>query len=353
MDAFYKHLPYQLSENELRKLFYNLLDTVGRYHQDGGIEEKKLAEGVINLLQGQIDAIRNQKLQIDALQRYVHIVFSLSDEGPLLQSLYGIGKREVCQVLAFNDVFSVGPISDLDTTTGQQKRNLWMMEHDRDYSYHQQSNQEHQLENMITAIRSIPDNKNIVIWYADNPHDQTGLRFVVHLLRKREQPINVVNVTELFNATRMQNADEITPYAGGLIDREHYQAIVKNYYEGIPLKQDKRRRYESEWLMLTGQDHMLRLWEEGTVRGSDENALDAVIVRSVIELEHKQDEHGFIKAGSVVKRVFETSEQLVGDSFLSYRIWILVNQGILAFRGLPGALHQFSVKLGIHSLSPI
>lgn len=351
MDEFYKSLPYQLSENELRQLFYNFLATVDRYHQDGGIEEKKLAEGVINLLQGQIDAKRNQKLQIDALQRYVHIVFSLSDEGSLLLSLHKVGKREVCQVLAFNDVFSVGPISDLDTTTGQEKRFLWMMEHDGDYSYNQQSNQEHKLENMITAVRSIPENKHIVIWYADNPHDQTGLRFAVHLLREREQPINVVNVTELFNATRMQNVDEITPYASGLIDREHYQAIVRNYYEGIPLKQDQRRRYESEWLMLTGQDHVLRLWEEGTVRGSDESALDAVIVRSVIELEHKQDENGFIKAGSVLIRFYKISQQIVGYSFLTYRIWILINQGILAFRGLPGVPHQFSVKLGTHRLS--
>ena len=96
---------------------------------------------------------------------------------------------------------------------------------------------------------------------------------------------------------------------------------------------------------------MLRLWEEGTVRGSDESALDEVIIRSVIELEQEQDENGFIKAGSVVARVFDISRQLVGYSFISYRIWILVNQGILMFRGLPGALHQFSVKLGTHRLN--
>ena len=37
---------------------------------------------------------------------------------------------------------------------------------------------------------------------------------------------------------------------------------------------------------------------------------------------------------------------LKSHTAISYRIWILVNQGVLKFRGLPGALHQFSVKLG-------
>jgi hypothetical protein len=344
MDKFYESL-HQFSEKELRMFFYNLLNTIDRHGKDGGIEEKKLAERLVEILQGHIDAVRGHQLQSYELQKYVHLVFSLSDAGALKVTLSKIGKREICQVLAFNELFSVGPVSNLDTTTGRQNRFLWMMEYDGDYKYGQHSNHEHQLVNMVKTVKSIPENKTIVIWCADNAHDQTGLRFALYLLREREQPINIVNMTELFNVTGLQNKDEVIPYASGLIDREYYQAIVRKYYEGFPLEPSQRRRYESEWLMLTGQDHVLRLWEDGTVKGNDEIALDEVIVKSVIELEHEQDENGFIKAGSVVARVCDTSQQLVGYSFITYRIWILVNQGVLTFRGLPGALHQFSVKL--------
>ncbi|WP_167569068.1 DUF1835 domain-containing protein [Brevibacillus migulae] len=350
MENFYETL-HQFGEKDLRMFFYKLLNTVDRYCKDGSIEEKKLAEGIANILQSHIDAVRNYQLQTYELQQYVHLVFSLSDAGSLKVTLSKIGKRKLCQVLAFNELFSVGPISNLDTTNGQQKRFFWLMEYDGDFRYGQHSNQEHQLANMVNAVKNIPENKTIVIWCADNAHDQTGLRFVLHLLRERKQPVNVVNVTKLFNNNGFQNKEGVIPYAIGLIDPKHFQAIVKKYYEGVPLDPIQRRRYESEWLKLAGENHVLRLWEEGTVRGSDESVLDEVIIRSVIDLEQEQDVNGFIKAGSVVARVLDTSQQLIGDSFISYRIWILVNQGILLFRGLPGALHQFSVKLGTRRLS--
>ncbi|WP_379141201.1 DUF1835 domain-containing protein [Paenibacillus sp. sgz500992] len=90
---------------------------------------------------------------------------------------------------------------------------------------------------MVEAVKNIPENKTIVIWCADNAHDQTGLRFVLHLLRDRKQPVNVVNVTELFNTTGLRNKEGFNPYFSGLIDREHFQIIVKKYYEGVPLDQ--------------------------------------------------------------------------------------------------------------------
>lgn len=350
MEKFYDSLN-QFGEKDLRMFFYNLLNTVNRYCKEGSIEEKKLAEGLINILQDHLNVIRNHQLQTDELQQYVHLVFSLSDAGSLKVTLSKMEKRNLCQVLAFNEWFSVGPISNLDTTTGQQKRLFWLMEYDGDFKYGQHSNQEHQLANMVKAVKNIPENKTIVIWCADNAHDQTGLRFVLYLLKERKQPVNVVNVTEQYNATRLQDNEKIIPYASGLINREHFQAIVKEYFEGVPLDPSQRRRFESEWLMLMEENHVLRLWEEGTVKSCEESALDEVIIRSIIELEQEQDDNGFINAGSVVGRVLDISRQLVGYSFISYRIWILVNQGTLMFRGLPGALHQFSVKLSTHRIS--
>ncbi|WP_438498271.1 DUF1835 domain-containing protein [Paenibacillus sp. IHBB 3054] len=222
MEKFYDSL-HQFDGNDLRLFFYNLLNTVDRYCKDGSVEEKKLAEGLVNILQSQIEAVHNHKLQMNELQQYVYLVFSLSDAGSLKVTLSKIGKRELCQILAFNELFSVGPISNLDTKTGQQNRLFWLTENDGDFSY----DPEHLLVKMVEAVKNIPGNKTIVIWCADNAHDQTGLRFVLHLLRDRKQPVNVVNVTELFNTTGLRNKEGFNPYFSGLIDREHFQVIVK------------------------------------------------------------------------------------------------------------------------------
>nr|WP_225446509.1 DUF3658 domain-containing protein [Paenibacillus rhizovicinus] len=106
-----------------------------------------------------------------------------------------------------------------------------------------------------------------------------------------------------------------------------------------------RRQYESEWLALSGRDHTLRLWLEGEVIGCEEDRLDASILKAVTECEEMSDEDGFVKAGRVVTNVFEHINQLVGDAFINYRIWTLISDGYLGFRGLPVALHQYAIKV--------
>lgn len=94
---------------------------------------------------------------------------------------------------------------------------------------------------------------------------------------------------------------------------------------------------------------MLRLWEDATIISCDENALDEVILRSVIELEVEQERNqarkGYVSAGSVFIRVLEVSRQLVDTSFIVNRMREMINRGILMSIGQPGELHQFSLRV--------
>lgn len=161
-------------------------------------------------------------------QEYVHILFGMSDAGSLKVTLSALGIRETNQVLAFNESFSIGPLSGLDTITGMQNRQLWMMERDENYSLSQHHNQENQLVHMVQTVKSIPHHASIVIWVADNAHDQTGLRFLLHVLRDRIQPVHIVNVTELYQSAGIHGSDGFVPFYSGAIDRESYLLIVKN-----------------------------------------------------------------------------------------------------------------------------
>ncbi|AWB44967.1 hypothetical protein DCC85_12555 [Paenibacillus sp. CAA11] len=340
MDNLYENLG-QLREKEVRALLYDLVRTANVNAANAEGEEKRVAEGLLHLIQERMKAVVGLRLQAEALQTTVHIVFSLSDAGSLKVALSKTGKQKYCKVLSFNEMFAMGPIKNLDKSAGQQDRLDWLIEHDEDYRYGVSYNQDHQLEPMVRLIKGISESKNVVIWCANNAHDQTGLRFVLYLLRKRKQPVNIVNISELYNTITLEREEGISPIARGLLSQEHYGEIVSKYSDGFPLGAVCRQQYESEWLELANEAHLLRLWEYGKVKGCGEDQLDELIVKSVKELQEEQNDACFIDAGCVVTRVVESSQQIIGLSFIKYRIWSLVSSGALVFKGIPGALHQF------------
>ncbi|WP_237566408.1 DUF1835 domain-containing protein [Paenibacillus sp. EZ-K15] len=328
-------------ERERWLLLRQLLNTAIHDSTNGEHEDRVFGQRLYNLLEKHIGTVDNQRQQEEELQTHVHIVFSLSEAGSLKVVLSQLGKREESRVVAFNDWFSVGPITELSTKEGQLRRRIWLMEHDRDSYYLDSINKEHQIERMIDTLKNIPENKTVVIWCGDNAHDQTGLRFAMYLLRERERPVHVVNVTQILKDTGQDDA----PLSQALVERDKYIDIVRNYGEGIPLNSDLRQRYESEWLELAGQDYVLRLWEEGKVMGCQEDKLDEVIVKSVMELLDKQNPGDMVSAGEVVTKILEISKQHISYSFIIYRIWCLVSEGVLMFKGQPGFPHQFSIGL--------
>lgn len=88
--------------------------------------EKQAAESMYRLLEEEIESVYKQLMQAEELQTHVHLVFSLSNAGSLKVALSRLGKREENRVLAFNDFFSVGPITDLHTVEGQHHRQVWL-----------------------------------------------------------------------------------------------------------------------------------------------------------------------------------------------------------------------------------
>ncbi|AYB44576.1 DUF1835 domain-containing protein [Paenibacillus lautus] len=332
-------------ERENCLLLRRLLNTAIQDAANGGHEDKRAAEQLYKLIEHHAEIVHHERLQEEKLQTHVHIIFSLSNAGSLKVALSQVGKREKSRVLAFNECFSTGPIRDLSTAEGQQRRQIWLMEHDKEAYFSNTINLEHQIERMIETLKTIPESKNVVIWCADNAHDQTGLRFALYLLRERERPVHVVNVTQILKESSLQQNKGETPVFQSWIERGTYIEIVNRYGDGIPLDSDLRKRYESEWLELEGQDHVLRFWEEGRVIGCEEDRMDALILQTVAELQEQHHSGDLVKAGDVLSSILEMSRQFVSYSYIMYRIWFLVSEGVLTFKGFPGFPHQFSIGL--------
>ncbi|GGD60985.1 DUF1835 domain-containing protein [Paenibacillus nasutitermitis] len=344
MDKFQEKLS-ALHEWEIRAVLNDLLKMADYSTTKREGEERILGEGIMKLWNDRMEEARKRRMEDEELQSGIHLVFSLSDAGALKVTLSEIGKRRENKVLAFNDLFSIGPILHLDKLEGQQRRMLWLMERFSDYHLNSVINQEHQIGQMIETIARIPEHKSITIWCGDNAHDQVGMRFALYLLREREQPVRIVNVSEICKEMPLYIEEQVPPYAQGLIVIDIYREIVKRYNDIMLVEPSRRRRYELEWLEISGQAHMLRLWQDGEIKGSGVDELDGVILGAITKLHEEKNGGGFVKAGSVVNKVFEISNQLVGFQFIEYRIWTLISDGILAFKGLPGAMHQYSIRI--------
>ncbi|OOC61266.1 hypothetical protein BBD40_04795 [Paenibacillus ihbetae] len=335
-----------LHERAHLAILRNLLNSVKQH--DTAVKEpseQEQSDRLYELLGKHIDAVYEQHMEIERLQTHVHVVFSLSDAGSLKVALSKVGKRQQSRVLAFNSWFSVGPIADLDTPEGQQRRQSWLLEHVQDDYFFDTINRDHQIAQLMKELKAIPEHKTVVIWCADNGHDQTGLRFALYLLKDRKQPIHIVNVTKVSQALGFRQNGGETPYAQALIDRENYVEIVRDYAEGFPLDSDTRKRYETDWIELAGQNHWLRLWEDGKLIGCDEDKLDPVIIQSVIDLQGIHEAGDYVHAGEVMGRVLEASRQRISISFLTYRILRLTSDGVLNFKGIPGLSLQYSIRL--------
>ncbi|ULO07185.1 DUF1835 domain-containing protein [Paenibacillus sp. 19GGS1-52] len=335
----------EFQEWEIKVLLNEILNMTEHTISKENDTESILADGIMKLYDNYLEVARKRRIEAEELQSGIHIVFSLSNAGSLKVTLSEIGMRQENKVLAFNDLFSIGPIMHLEKAEGQQRRLQWLMERFSDHKFDSFINQQHQIGSMIETIAKISERKSVTIWCGDNAHDQMGLRFVLYLLKERKQPVSVVNVSKVCLEIPTYTQEKLTAYAQSMIEKDIYREIVKRCHDVMPLDADQRQCYESEWLEISSQGHMLRLWQDEEIKGREENELDGIILAAVTKLQEEEAQDGFIKAGSVVSAVIENSHQLVGYPFIEYRIWTLISDGILTFKGLPSTMNQYSVRI--------
>ncbi|WP_391209527.1 DUF1835 domain-containing protein [Psychrobacillus sp. L4] len=122
----------------------------------------------------------------------MHIVFGHSPAGNLKITL---PKDE--KVIAFFDQFSSGPVHQLHTEKGLQQRKKWLFLHinlDEQYIYSYLED----FQQTVTEIKDIPEHIPIYIWTANNAHEQTAARFVLHTLQDKQNDIHLMNVSEAY-----------------------------------------------------------------------------------------------------------------------------------------------------------
>ncbi len=313
-------------------------------------EESKPLEGRVYLMKQddrnimlkeinkQIQKHRNLSNINKELSKSFHIVSSESAAGSLK-----VGLDQPKNVIAFPDLFSIGPMWKLEEKVGQTFRYEWLFENIN--SSENDDEYENKFTNALLEIEGIPDQVPIYIWYANNADEQSGVHFIVHLLRDRVNEVFLLHSTDLYNTYISRKDDAQSVFHTSQIRPKNLKSIFERFKPLIPLSTKDRIQMQRKWRTLGQSKEILRLWCNEDLISVPEDHYDPLIVNTLKQLHNEQVNKDFIKAGRVIGEIVIQMDGMISDFFLEYRIRHLIYSGVFELKGIPKSMNHYSVKL--------
>ncbi|MFJ8263857.1 DUF1835 domain-containing protein [Rummeliibacillus sp. NPDC094406] len=273
----------------------------------------------------------------------IHIVFSASVLGSLQVALREMGLDKTQKVISFWDMFSIGPVWQLHEENGINTRFEWMSNCIR-YEYDEFTDYKHKFGMTLNQINIVPEGVHVFIWCADNAQEQTGIRYVMYLLRGKNINITLINTTQVYEELFHVENVKYTLLHTGEIPPEKLQIIYEQDY-GKLITDSKRKELEKEWLTLSDTNATLRIWRDGKIQSVPEEIYDDFIIKRAKKLHNEQITKDYMKSARLIGEVLGHLEQYVGDGFLEYRLRKLIENGIFEMVGNLKGMRYYSVKL--------
>lgn len=267
-----------------------------------------------------------------SMTNYYHIVMGDSAKGCLKWSLNQNIKSEYYgKVKNFNDDLSIGSIYELENNI--QKRVDWFKKILNETASLYFADDESIERNIRQAYGFEPDileKSKIIIWHGDNVVEQTALRYLVSRLQEYElMEVSVSNVIEREyegKKYRARATAECRPEDLG----EALNSV--SIIEG-----ERKRNIIAEWNELRSSRANLRILENDKVICVDESYYDGLILECT--------PNDFAKAARVIGTVLGTTEQVVGDTFIDFRLRKLIEAEQIEYRGKLVTMRDFDVKI--------
>lgn len=273
-----------------------------------------------------------------------HILFGRSQSGALQHALKKMGVHKTETIISLWEILSIGPIQKLQKKDGVENRFVWLEQHMND-RFNELPDHRESFEKAFEQLYSIPEGLPITIWIAENAHEQTGLRFVLHLLKDRTNAITTINTTkyysELFNTRDVSYISSHT----GEISSDRLRLIYEQSKLDKPLGDSERTELEQEWMTLASSHELLRIYQDEKIESISIDHYDSYIVNLARQLQRECGPEEFMPAMRLIGEVIGHLEQYVGDDFLEYRIRILVQDGIFEMKGKFEGVRFYSIRL--------
>lgn len=301
-------------------------------------DRDEIIEGLISLYD---ETLRKNDQYLAREYKTVHIVCGEAAAGTLRVGL-GFGNK----VIGFPDFFAEGPIWQLHQDAGRKHRYEWLKDHLNIENNYMEEEYEQRIFKTLEELKAIPMHIPIVLWTAENAHEQAGMLYIIYLLKDKVNDVFLINSTvgfkELYEA-EAEREDEFFWHTGG-IESEKINSIAKNR-RLHPLSAETRRKYEEEWIALAETKEVLRVWEKGTIKSVHDHYFDPIIIEQARKLHAEQEKHDFILSARLIGEVLGDLDQPIVDAFLEDRLRTLIYKGVFEIKGIPKGIRHYSVKL--------
>ncbi|OAB29933.1 hypothetical protein PMSD_19130 [Paenibacillus macquariensis subsp. defensor] len=275
----------------------------------------------------------------------IHISFGDSAHGNLKNVFQKSNKHQNEQIICINEDFSIGPIYKLESNEGMQKRKQWLKElltqigpvSDTDYL--------DWIETTILKSNSqlaieIPSNSKVILWHGGNTSDEIGLRFVSFLLQNKNIQFEEVDVTEYsrhieYKVRDLQNKE--IPYVIRSLGEMPSERILDALQMKKSVSHTKIEGLINDWEEWSQTKDLLRRLLDGKVVAVSEDYYDESI------LENTSNEYQ--KPSRVVGEVMGKSDQSIGDMYLTFRVYQMIQQGKLSYQGNLESSREFEIRL--------
>jgi len=242
----------------------------------------------------------------------IHIVNGNSAAGTLKYVLKKDKKDSTNIVYCFNDFLSVGPLFQIESNIGQIKRKTYLVEliHkiDSDYPLNEITNNISEFINF-----DFSDYDHIIVWYGNNAPENILKLLCCKIIGNKK--LHEVNISKL-------QTEETIPFAMGECTPEIVKILLNS---SSKVSQEDYNRSNQKWNQITISESKLRIYNSGNIENVPETFYDPFII--------EQCTNEFTLALKIVGIVLGESDQLIGDTFITYRLLYLIEVKRLRYYG--------------------
>ncbi|PGW31819.1 hypothetical protein COE04_23325 [Bacillus cereus] len=260
-----------------------------------------------------------------------HITFGDSAHGNLKYVFQKKNEYKNKKVICINEDFSIGPIYKLESTEGMQERKQWLKEvlttigptSELDYLDWIETT----LKQNPQIVEEIPSGSKVILWHGENVSDAIGLRFVLSLLQNKNIHFEEVNVTDFSHHIeyKVQDLqDKEIPYVLRSLSEMPSELILEALQMKKELSQVQVHSLIQDWEKWSQTNGVLRIIEDGQITTVSEDYYDVSI------LENTSNEYQ--RVPRIVGEVMVKNEQRIGDTYLTFRVYQLIQQGKLNYQ---------------------